>query len=423
MRQMIFSGDVMRTSARSSGENIGQPFAAPPVSLRSLPTFCGWKRMPPLDRLSAYDYDLPAELIAQKPLAERTDARLLVVDRSTGTWQHRRISDLPGLLVPGDCLVLNDSRVVPARLQGFRTQTGGRWEGLFLGVAADGVWRVIGQTRGHLRTGETITVPPSRLAATRSGALGWDAPPVENAPLRVAAKRTGDEALVLRLVRRDEGGVWSMEPVGGGEPFALLEQFGTVPLPPYIRHGQEAVGDRERYQTVYAASPGSVAAPTAGLHFTPDLLSACAARGIQTTKVTLHVGLGTFRPVNVEDLREHVMHAEWCTAPAQTMATLQQTRERGGRIVSVGTTSLRTLETAVHSAGWSSWQGESRLFIYPPYEFQTVDALLTNFHLPKSTLLMLVSAFAGYDLIRAAYAAAIAERYRFFSYGDAMLIV
>jgi len=194
-------------------------------------------------------------------------------------------------------------------------------------------------------------------------------------------------------------------------------------LPPYIRHGQEAAGDRERYQTVYADAPGSVAAPTAGLHFTPELLAECAARGIGTARVTLHVGLGTFRPVNVEDLRQHAMHAEWCSVSGETMATLQQTRQRGGRIVSVGTTSLRTLESAVRTAGWTGWQGESRLFIYPPYEFQAVDALLTNFHLPKSTLLMLVSAFAGYELTREAYQAAIAERYRFFSYGDAMLVV
>ncbi|HUQ68910.1 MAG TPA: tRNA preQ1(34) S-adenosylmethionine ribosyltransferase-isomerase QueA [Planctomycetaceae bacterium] len=352
--------------------------------------------MTALDRLSAYDYDLPPELIAQEPLADRSAGRLLVVDRRSGALSHRQVRDLPELLQPGDCLVLNDSRVVPARLQGFRTQTGGRWEGLFLGATADGRWRVIGQTRGHLRVGESVTIP---------------APP------------DATITLILKLTGRDDGGVWLMQPDDDGEPFALLDQFGTVPLPPYIRHGQEAAGDRERYQTVYAATPGSVAAPTAGLHFTSELLAACAARGIHTARVTLHVGLGTFRPVNVENLRNHAMHAESCAVSAETMATLQQTRSRGGRIVSVGTTSLRTLETAVGAIGWTGWQGESRLFVYPPYEFQAVDGLLTNFHLPKSTLLMLVSAFAGYELTRAAYRAAIAERYRFFSYGDAMLIV
>jgi S-adenosylmethionine:tRNA ribosyltransferase-isomerase len=352
--------------------------------------------MPALNRLSAYDYDLPSELIAQEPLADRTAARLLVVDRQTAELQHWQVGDLPNLLRAGDCLVLNDSRVVPARLLGHRTKTGGRWEGLFLGVTPDGAWRVIGQTRGYLRAGETVTVPSFQGTA---------------------------EALVLTLIARDEGGIWLMQPETQEEPFGLLDQFGRVPLPPYIRHGQEGTGDRERYQTVYAQAPGSAAAPTAGLHFTPELLKQCAERGISSTRVTLHVGLGTFRPVNVERLCDHVMHAEWCEVSAETIAQLQATRQRGGRIVSVGTTSLRTLETAVRETGWAAWQGESRLFIYPPYEFQAVDALLTNFHLPKSTLLMLVSAFAGYDLIRTAYAAAIAERYRFFSYGDAMLIV
>jgi S-adenosylmethionine:tRNA ribosyltransferase-isomerase len=292
--------------------------------------------------------------------------------------------------------VLNDSRVVPARLKGVRTETGGRWEGLFLSVGSDGFWRVIGQTRGYLRIGETVTISASRKPA---------------------------EALRLKLLSREEDGVWVMQPDPPGEPFALLDQFGSVPLPPYIRHGQEAAGDRERYQTVYAATPGSAAAPTAGLHFTPELLANCTWQGIRAARVTLHVGLGTFRPVNVDNLREHVMHAEACTVSAETMDQLQQTRAQGGRIIAVGTTSLRTLETAVGAAGWSAWQGESRLFVFPPYEFQAVDGLLTNFHLPKSTLLMLVSALAGYELTRSAYRAAIAERYRFFSYGDAMLVL
>jgi S-adenosylmethionine:tRNA ribosyltransferase-isomerase len=350
----------------------------------------------PLHQVETYDYDLPPELIAQEPLGDRTAARLLVVDRARGTFEHRHVRDLPALLAPGDALVLNDTRVVPARLVGFRTTTGGKWEGLFLAREPAGTWQVIGQTRGRLLAGETVSILAN-----------------DNTSL----------PLLLKLVDRLDGGVWRIRPLVDGEPWALLEQYGRVPLPPYIRHGEARREDLERYQTTYAARPGSAAAPTAGLHFTSELLAACRERGVVTTEVTLHVGLGTFRPVNVSDIREHSMHAEWCELPATTAEALRDVKERGSRIVAVGTTSLRTLETAVPINGWNAWQGESRLFVYPPYEFRAVDALLTNFHLPKSTLLMLVSAFAGVELTRAAYRAAIAEGYRFFSYGDAMLVV
>ena len=352
--------------------------------------------MTPLTHIDAYDYDLPAELIAQEPPAERDAGRLLVIDRQTQSFTHHRIRDLPQFLRAGDCLVLNNSRVVPAKLQGVRTRTGGKWEGLFLGLADGGNWKLIGQTRGRIEVGETITL---------------------------SSPQDPHAHFELELIARGSEGVWIWAPRSPADPWEVLDRFGRIPLPPYIAREHDHADDRERYQTTFAQTPGSVAAPTAGLHFTPALLEQCRQRGVDRAEVTLHVGLGTFRPVSVTDIREHVMHAEWCTLPPETGAKLKQTREAGGRIVAVGTTACRTLETSYASNGWNGWDGESRLFITPPYQFQTVDVLLTNFHLPKSTLLMLVSAFAGYELIRRAYAAAIAERYRFFSYGDAMLIL
>ncbi len=220
--------------------------------------------------------------------------------------------------------------------------------------------------------------------------------------------QTSAETLALELRDRGADGVWTWRPQSDDDVWVLLDRFGSVPLPPYIDRAEFRPEDRERYQTTFAQSPGSVAAPTAGLHFTPELLERCRQRGVDRAEVTLHVGLGTFRPVSVTDIREHVMHPEWCTLSPATAAHLQQVRGTGGRIVAVGTTALRTLETAVAANNWSGWEGESRLFITPPYEFLAVDVLLTNFHLPKSTLLMLVSAFAGYELTRAAYAAAVA---------------
>lgn len=352
--------------------------------------------MPPFTHIDAYDYVLPPELIAQQPPAERDGGRLMVLDRQTQAISHRKIRDLPEFLRPRDCLVLNNSRVVPAKLQGVRAKTGGKWEGLFLGLTAERDWKLIGQTRGRLDLGETVTVRPPNGST---------------------------QTLALELLDRGTEGVWIWRPQSHDDAWALLEQFGSVPLPPYISRSHDQSQDRERYQTTFAQTPGSVAAPTAGLHFTPELLERCRLRGVDRAEVTLHVGLGTFRPVSVADIREHVMHPEWCTLSPETARRLREVHEKGGRVVAVGTTALRTLETAVAANGWSGWEGESRLFITPPYEFRAVDVLLTNFHLPKSTLLMLVSAFAGYELTRSAYATAVAEHYRFFSYGDAMLIV
>jgi S-adenosylmethionine:tRNA ribosyltransferase-isomerase len=349
------------------------------------------------DDLADYDYVLPDELIARHPLERRDESRLMVIDRRQGTIEHAIVRDLPQFLKAGDCLVLNDTQVLPARLRGHRVATGGQWEGLFLEATAEGHWRLMGQTRGKLQPGEQISLRPFRPEAS------------------------GEYRLTL--LHKDDEGLWTARPADSRQPVDVLREFGTVPLPPYMERERPDTIDFERYQTVYARVSGSVAAPTAGLHFTPELLAACEARGVSRTMVTLHVGLGTFRPIAVERLSEHRMHSEWCEVSAATAATLNRTRETGGRIVAVGTTSVRTLESASSEERVHPWSGPTRLFIRPPYQFQVVDVLLTNFHLPKSTLLVLVSTLAGRDLIRAAYAAAIAKRYRFFSYGDAMLIV
>ena len=352
-------------------------------------------RLQNLDHLSTFDYTLPDHLIAKEPLPERDASRLLVLDRQSRRIEHRRIRDLPNLLAARDCLVFNNTRVLPARLLGRRAATGGKWEGLYLHRDAEGRWKLIGQTRGYLQPNETVVIPSV----------------------------DGGGELSLKLIGREPDGIFVFEPSLPGTAIELLTRFGTLPLPPYFDRQTPEANDWERYQTVYASQPGSVAAPTAGLHFTPSLLEACTARGIERTEVTLHVGLGTFRPVAVENLAEHPMHSEWCELPAAAARQLAATRANQGRVVAVGTTSLRTLESAMRHGGLKSWSGETRLFIRPPYQFQIVEALLTNFHLPKSTLLMLVSAFAGADFIREAYQTAIAEQYRFFSYGDAMLIL
>ena len=347
--------------------------------------------------LETYSYDLPEELIAREPLERRDQARLLVVDRAASTIHHRSVSDLPDLLSPNDCLVLNDTKVVPARLIGERTATGGHWEGLYLSSSKDGVWQLIGQTRGRLLPGEMITVRSIHDSVQ---------PPLK-----------------LMLASRDEDGIWSAQVHDDRDKFTLLDIYGTIPLPPYIQRKVADAADWERYQTTYAENPGSVAAPTAGLHFTDELLARCHQRGIETARVTLHVGIGTFRPVSVSQLSEHRMHSEWCSVPDGTVQKLQQTRQRGGRIVAVGTTSVRTLESASLGKRLEAWSGETDLFIRPGHRFQSVDCLLTNFHLPKSTLLVLVSTLAGTEFIREAYQTAVENQYRFFSYGDAMLIL
>lgn len=338
------------------------------------------------------DYSLPEHLIAQQPAAERDQSRLMVVRRADSTIEHHIFHELPELLRPGDLLVLNDTRVLPARLLGRRARTGGVWEGLFLGQATDGLWELLCQTRGRLAEGETIVVEP--------------------------------EPLELRLVRRTPEGRWLVRPEGVGSAAELLARHGQIPLPPYIRKGRAADGDRERYQTVFADRPGAVAAPTAGLHFTPRLFDRLNKCGIGWTFVTLHVGLGTFQPIQADDFRQHRMHREWGELSAPAAEAIQACRTRGGRVVAVGTTSARLLETVAASKGaFSPWLGETELYIYPPYELRAIDALITNFHLPRSTLLLLVGAFAGVSLLREAYRIAIEQHYRFYSYGDAMLIV
>lgn len=370
------------------------------------------------DDIETYAYELPPSRIAKEPAAHRPDARLMVLDREQQTIQHKTVADLPSLLQPGDCLVLNETRVLPARLIGHRTSTGGKWEGLYLHQSEpqsreaeqslqassrvsddkeNSHWQLIGQTRGRLNVGETITIESIHDPSL---------PP-----------------LLLRLIARGDHGVWEAEPSLSGEPVELLSRYGTMPLPPYMDRGIATESDFERYQTTFGVTPGSVAAPTAGLHFTPELFEECRACNIDQARVTLHVGIGTFRPINVERLSDHDMHSEWCTLSEATAEKIKQTRAANGRIVAVGTTSVRTLETAAQQTEVATWSGSTDLFIRPPYDFKAVDCLLTNFHLPKSTLLVLVSTFAGIDFVRHAYETAIQEGYRFYSYGDAMLIL
>jgi S-adenosylmethionine:tRNA ribosyltransferase-isomerase len=340
---------------------------------------------------SAFDFELPDDLIAQHPAEPRDQSRLMVVRREAGTWEHRIFAELPDLLATADVLVRNNTRVVPARLIGHRETTGGKWEGLFLRALPDGAWEILATTRGRPVVGEHVVV---------------------------------GRGLRLRLEGRGNAGRWIVRPDRDDPPTAILERHGQVPLPPYIRKGREEPGDRLRYQTLYAQVAGAVAAPTAGLHFTDALFRRLAARGIAWVDVTLHVGLGTFRPIEVDRIEDHVLHAEWAELPASAVTTLQESRLRGGRIVAVGTTSARLLETAVASTGeLRPFSGETALYLRPGHVFRGLDALITNFHLPRSSLLVLVSALAGVDLTRAAYAEAIRERYRFYSYGDAMLIL
>ncbi len=348
-----------------------------------------------MSEIDQYDYELPKHLIAQTPLASRADARLLVADRAQQLLSHRHVRDLPEILRSGDCLVLNDTRVVPARLIGKRTSTGGHWEGLFLEADTEGVWRVLAKTRGRIVPGETVTLVNAR----------------------------GEDDVRLRVGASLAEGIWLVRPEGHEEPFALLDRVGRVPLPPYIRKGEMIEADRTAYQTVFARCPGAVAAPTAGLHFTEALLEQLRRRGIAVAWVTLHVGIGTFRPIATPTLAEHRMHAEWGGVGEETVQTLRQCRQGGGRVVAVGTTSVRVLETAARDGTLRPFSGMTELFIRPPFEFRAVDGLLTNFHLPRSTLLVLVRTFGADALVRSAYEEAIREEYRFYSYGDAMLLL
>lgn len=341
--------------------------------------------------VSQFDFHLPEELIAQSPSPHRSDSRLMVLLRETGELEHRRFSDLTEYLRPGDVLVINDTRVRPARLIGMKKGTGGRVEILLLKPLGEDRWEVLAKPARRLKTGSTVLFGNGELQAVVEGESD------------VAGGR------IVRLIYEAE----DLE--------ALLDRLGEMPLPPYIRRRLE---DPERYQTVYARAVGSAAAPTAGLHFTPELLEEIRNKGVDVAAITLHVGLGTFRPVTAERVEEHRMHAEYYEVGEEAAERIRSARKRGGRVVAVGTTSVRTLETVaglhgeiVPSRGWTD------IFIYPGYRFRVVDALITNFHLPRSTLLMLVSAFASRKQILDAYQEAVNRRYRFFSFGDAMLIL
>ncbi len=343
-------------------------------------------------RIEDLDYELPDDLVAQHPPERRADARLLVVERATGALHDAHIPDLAKWLRAGDVLALNETRVSPARLE-MRRATGGRVELLFVRPAAgEGeCWRVLAKPARHAAIGSKL--------------------------------ETADGSLQIEVIREGEQGERVVR-ITRGRLAATLSEQGAIPLPPYIRRTPES-NDLERYQTVYARVEGAVASPTAGLHFSEELLAELEAGGVDRASVLLHVGPGTFRPVTVDDPREHPMDEEWFDVPEESAARLRRARERGGRIVAIGTTSVRALESAcdVHDGRLEAASGWTRKYILPPYRFQAVDALLTNFHLPRTTLLLLVGALAGPELLRAAYAHAVVQRYRFYSYGDAMLVV
>ena len=350
-------------------------------------------------------YDLPEELIAQTPLERRDASRLMTLDRKTGEVTHRHFYDLVDLLQPGDCLVMNNSRVLPARLLGHREPTGGAVEVLLLKDQGSGVWECLTKPGRKTHTGTELSFGGGELTATVVG-----------------EKEDGNklvqfhyEGIFLEVLERLGTFYYDTETL-----YEKLDEFGKMPLPPYIK---EELEDGERYQTVYSKVNGSAAAPTAGLHFTRELLDKLAAKGGKEAYITLHVGLGTFRPVKAEEITEHHMHSEFCMISQETADMINETKRAGGRIVCVGTTSCRTLESLADENGFfhesSAW---TDIFIYPGYQFKAMDALITNFHLPESTLVMLVSAFASREKILNAYNIAVQERYRFFSFGDAMFI-
>ncbi|WP_138415578.1 tRNA preQ1(34) S-adenosylmethionine ribosyltransferase-isomerase QueA [Aquibacillus sediminis] len=339
--------------------------------------------------INDFDFHLPEELIAQTPLKDRTSSRLLVMNRDQQTIDHKQFSDVIDYFRPGDCLVLNDTRVLPARLYGSKQDTGGKVEVLLLHQQDDDQWEVLVKPAKKVKQGTVISFGEGKLTATC-----------------LEEKEHGG-----RILRFDYQGIF----------LEVLEDLGEMPLPPYIK---EQLDDRERYQTVYAKEEGSAAAPTAGLHFTEQLLEEIKQKGVEIAFITLHVGLGTFRPVSVDSIEDHDMHAEFYHMSQETADQLNRIKQENGRIISVGTTSTRTLETIARDHDvFAQTSGWTDIFIYPPYEFKAIDGLITNFHLPKSTLIMLVSAFAGRSFVLEAYKKAIEERYRFFSFGDAMLIL
>ena len=340
-------------------------------------------------KTSDFFYDLPEELIAQDPLEDRTASRLLVLNRETGAVEHKIFSDVIDYLNEGDCLVINNTRVIPARLIGEKEGTGGKVEVLLLKRRANDVWETLVKPGKKLRPGARVTFGDGRLKAEI---------------LEIAEEGN-------RLVRFYYEGIFE----------EILDSLGEMPLPPYITHKLE---DKEMYQTVYAKYDGSAAAPTAGLHFTKELLNKIEEKGIKIASITLHVGLGTFRPVKVDDVNNHHMHTEWYEVNAEAADIINETKRNGGRVICVGTTSCRTIESVADENGYMKAKtGETDIFIYPGYKFKVMDGLITNFHLPESTLVMLVSAFAGKENVLAAYETAVKERYRFFSFGDAMLLI
>ena len=339
-------------------------------------------------KTSDFYYDLPEELIAQHPLSDRSGSRLMTLNGETGAVSHMHFSDLPSLLKSGDVLVINNTKVIPARLLGVRSDTGSAVELLLLKRIDENHWETLARPGKKIRPGKRMTFLPGRLEAECE-----------------EVKEDGN-----RIIRFDFNGIWE----------EILDEAGTMPLPPYIH---EQLLDQSRYQTVYAKETGSAAAPTAGLHFTPELLQKVRDMGVEICEITLHVGLGTFRPVKVEDISDHHMHSEWYELDEKASSILRKARSEGRRVIAVGTTSCRTLETVASKdprmmpcSGWTD------IFIYPGYRFRCVDALVTNFHLPESTLIMLVSALAGREHVLHAYAEAVKEEYRFFSFGDAMFI-
>ena len=346
-------------------------------------------------QLSDFHYELPEDLIAYHPRDTRSDSRLLCLGRDSGQIEHRIFHELPDLLQPEDLLVFNNTRVIAARLLGHK-ETGGRVEVLI----------------------ERITGPQEALAQLRVSKS-----PGPGTQLLIPLRDGSGDPLVIEVLGRQES-FYRLRFVTNAVLPELLDDYGHMPLPPYIQREDE-VSDRSRYQTVYGKHAGAVAAPTAGLHFDQALLEKLREQGIESAFVTLHVGSGTFQPVRVDNISDHVMHSEWIHVPEKACEQIAACRQRGGRVVAVGTTSVRSLESAAQRGGpesLSAYQGETDIFIYPGYEFRVVDAMVTNFHLPESTLIMLVSAFAGKDRVMAAYAEAVRERYRFFSYGDAMFI-
>ncbi|WJW99038.1 tRNA preQ1(34) S-adenosylmethionine ribosyltransferase-isomerase QueA [Priestia aryabhattai] len=341
-------------------------------------------------KVDLFDFHLPEELIAQTPLEQRDASRLMVLNKETGSVKHHMFHDLLDYVQEGDCLVLNDTRVLPARLFGTKEDTGANIEVLLLKQTQGDTWETLLKPAKRVKEGTVISFGDGRLTAV--------------------CKETSDQG--GRLLEFNYEGIF----------YEVLEQLGEMPLPPYIK---ERLDDQERYQTVFAREQGSAAAPTAGLHFTEEMLEQLKEKGVHIAFLTLHVGLGTFRPVSVDDLEEHDMHSEFYQVSEGTAALLNSVREKGGRIISVGTTSTRTLETIAteHNGKFVASSGWTNIFIFPGYEFKAIDGMITNFHLPKSTLIMLVSALAGRENVISAYEQAVAEKYRFFSFGDAMLIL